>query len=511
MTTFKKLFFLTLILVGCQSIPDISSDHPTIDLYIHDAMVIDGTGKTGTVMDVYIVSDQIVHLGYAKKDKLVIRKSIDGSGYILTPGFIDAHAHGNPVRTPGFDNFLSMGVTTIVLGQDGSSPVGLEKWYTELPATGTNIIYFTGHGSLRSSIRESDGQPLTDTQRDSLKSLLEQELTYAYGLSMGLEYVPGMFSDSLELTALAQIVGKQDKLIMSHVRNEDDDKLESSIDELIELGQYCDVHVAHMKSVYGKGTDRADEILSWVFNTNKAKFNVTADVYPYFASYTGIGIVFPSWAKTSGDFEQALKSRKSRLEIFLKNKVLQRNGPSATLLGTEPYKGKTLAELEEELNKPYEQILIDIGPNGASGAYFIMNDSLQKKLLSHPNTAISSDGSPTMNHPRGYGSFSRMIEEFVVQDSLLSLESAVYKMSGLTASILKLEKRGTIKVGNKADLLLFKPDQVKTNATYSEPYQLASGFDYVVVNGQITIENGIKQKENSGRLLLPKTIRSVMP
>ena len=145
------------------------------------------------------------------------------------------------------------------------------------------------------------------------------------------------------------------------------------------------------------------------------KHKVTADVYPYNASYTGIGIVFPKWAKPPNDYKTVVKSRRTELLAFLKQKILVRNGPDATLFGTAPYAGKTLSQLSEEQGIPYEKILLGIGPNRASGAYFIMDDDLQTEIIVHPNVMIGSDGSPTMRHPRGYGSFAKIIEEYVLK------------------------------------------------------------------------------------------------
>ena len=273
--------------------------------------------------------------------------------------------------------------------------------------------------------------------------MLDRNLKVAFGLSTGLD--PGLYADSSELLALAETVGRNNRVIMSHMRNEDDDQIEASMAELIAQGEYAPVHIAHMKSVYGKGAARAEELLDLMAQARSRGFQITADVYPYSASYTGIGILFPAWAKTQEQFDQALDLRREELAEHLRNRVNLRNGPQATLLGTEPYTGKTLADLEAELNQSFEQILIDvIGPEGASGAYFVMDDALQSRLLLDPFVGVSSDGSPTGFHPRGHGTFAKIIEEYVVDRESLELTEAIRKMTSFAADVLGITDRGRI-------------------------------------------------------------------
>lgn len=322
-------------------------------------------------------------------------------------------------------------------------------------------------------------------------------------MSTGLEYTPGTFAMDKELLPLAQVVGKNNGLIMSHIRNEDDNQIESSIRELLRQGQYCNVQVSHMKSVYGKGKARAKELLG-LLNTKNNGLTITADVYPYTASYTGIGIVFPKWAKAPNDYKKVVKNRRAELLAFLKQKIIDRNGPSATLFGTAPYAGKTLAEVSEEQGLSYEQVLLGIGPNRVSGAYFIMDDALQEEIIAHPKVMICSDGSPTMRHPRGYGSFPKIIEEYVLKRKRLTLEEAIRKMTAFPAQTIGIQKRGLLKAGYYADLLIFKPEKVKANATYESPHQLATGIDYVFVNGKVVIEKNLFSEH------LPKKIGNIL-
>ncbi|MEQ8534553.1 MAG: amidohydrolase family protein, partial [Imperialibacter sp.] len=193
---------------------------------------------------------------------------------------------------------------------------------------------------------------------------------------------------------------------------------------------------------------------------------------------------------------------RGELEEFLRNKIAQRNGPAATLFGTAPYAGKTLADLEKELGKPFEDILIDdIGPRGASAAYFVMDDSLQVALMKSDYVVVSSDGSPGMRHPRGYGSFGKMIETYTVQGDYFTLEEVVHKMSGQTAEIIGLNDRGLLKVGYKADVTIFDPENVKVKADFQHPHHLTEGFDFVLVNGKLARSNGEFVESRNGKLL----------
>ncbi len=400
-----------------------------------------------------------------------------------------------------------MGATTISLGKDGSSPdyENLAEWMQLVADTvpGVNIAMFVGHGTLRMQSGIKYNPRPSDEQLEAIGQLLEQNLDAGcFGMTTGLEYIPGFYAPAYELEHLAKIVGEKNKLITSHVRNEDDNEVESSIRELLDQGKFCRVNVSHMKVVYGQGESRAEEILNVLNQARRDGVPVTADVYPYTASYTGISILFPEWAKPPNNYQQVVATRRAELEDFLRNKVNQRNGPEATLLGTAPYAGKNLAQLSEEMDKPFEDILIDdIQPGGASGAYFVMNDSLQSRFIADSLVMISSDGSPTSRHPRGHGTFARIIEKFVVQDSILTLADAVRKMTSLPAQTMGITDRGTIAVGKKADVLVFDPKQVHETATYENPFQLAEGINFVIVNGKISSENGEYSSQRNGQML----------
>lgn len=506
---------VTLLILGACLQACSESDTPEtleFDVLVENGMVLDGLGNAATAVDLFIRDGEIVLIDdfetLSRNNPIEIGQRIDASDRIVAPGFIDVHSHGDPLQTPEFENFLAQGVTTITLGQDGDSPAteNIAQWMQQVEAQGigVNLAMFVGHGTLR-DLAGIGREPAPDAESmQRMLEMLDSNLKVTFGLSTGLEYNPGLNASAEELLALAEVVGRNDRVIMSHMRNEDDDQIEASMAELIAQGEFARVHIAHMKSVYGRGAARAEELLALMQEARDRGYEVTADVYPYNASYTGIGILFPVWAKTQEQFEAVMPERREELAEYLRNRVTLRNGPEATLLGTDPYTGKTLADLERELEMPFEDILIDvIGPQGASGAYFVMNDALQSRLLEDPFVGVSSDGSPTGFHPRGHGTFAKIIEEYVVKRQAISLDETVRKMTSFAAQALGIEDRGSLEVGKAADIVVFDPAAVRATATYPEPLQLATGFDAVLVNGKLAFHNGVLQSGLNGEVLRP--------
>jgi N-acyl-D-amino-acid deacylase len=472
---------------------------------LRGGMVVDGTGSPGRVEDVWVQDGRIVRLGGDEVSP--DHRIVDVSGLVVAPGFIDTHAHGDPLQTPLFENFLRMGVTTISLGQDGSSPFAeeLEEWRQQVEAAGVgvNIAPFIGHGTVRSrsGVGLDPDPSAEDLQR--MVALVKQAMEAgAFGLTTGLEYQPGSFAKFEELVELARPVARADGVVMSHLRSEDTGEVLGAIDELIEQGRAAAsrVHISHIKVVYGRGAGAAEEVLQKLDEAQRNGMEVTADLYPYIASYTGIGIVFPDWAKPPFDYAEVVQTRRDELAEYLRARIIRRNGPEATLFGSGKWRGKTLAAAAVEAGRSFEEILIDLGPSGASGAYFVMNAETMERFLVDPRVMISSDGSPTMLHPRGYGSFARIIRQYVREAELLALEEAVFKMTGLPAQTLRMDqgllnetrslRRGRIEEGWAADLVVFAPEEVMDTATFETPHQMARGFRHVMVNGRFVIEEG---------------------
>ena len=469
---------------------------PPYDLLIRGGRVVDGTGAPARAADVLVRSGKIAYVGPVDPDTLVVRERFDAAGLVIAPGFIDAHAHGDPVGEGTFQNFLAQGVTTIVLGQDGESPeVGrLARHLADVDAAhpGVNVAYLVGHNTIRTESGIGFGDPGPEGLL-RMQELVEQGLEAgAFGLSTGLEYDPGSRARTDELVAIARPVAAVDGVVTSHLRNEDVDRVAASLDELIQQGRRSGarVHVAHMKVVLGTDTALATELLNAMAEARASGVEVSADIYPYTASVTGLSILFPDWARPPADYATVVRKRRSELATYLRERVESRNGPEATRFGTGPIAGRTLAAVAEERGVPFEQVLIDLGPGGASAAYFVMDDDVMRRLLMDPRVVISSDGSPAMLHPRGYGSFAGVIRRFVTDERSLSLEEAVRKMSGATAGIYRLDDpslsdppRGRVREGWAADLVAFAPGDVRDAADFEHPHRLAKGIRSVWVNG----------------------------
>lgn len=480
-----------------------------VDVHIAGGTVIDGRDPKPFRADVLITDGKIVHVGLVG-DGVKAKRRIDASGKVVTPGFIDTHAHGDPKHANR--NFLAMGVTTLCVGQDGRSPSDdrIRYWRGSLmnKRLAVNVVPFVGHGTLRGAAKIGLSKTPTDKQIERMAKMVGSAMDLgAWGLTTGLEYRPGVFATKEELVAIAKPVAERDGVIMSHMRSEDDDAIDAALDELLAQGSEggARVHVSHIKVVYGKGAARADKLLAKLDAARKAGVRVTADIYPYNASYTTINIVFPDFALPPNSFNRVKRDKRDELAQFLREKITRRGGPEATLFGTDPWRGMTLKEVAEKTKKPFEDVLIDdVGPGHAAAAYFVMDDALQSRLLLDPFTNVATDGSATSRHPRGYGTFAKVIRLHVVERDALPLGEAIRKMSGLAADTVRLThvKRGTLQAGWAADVLVFDPRAVKDRADYENPNNLAEGMSFVLVNGVVEIDDGEPQKRRGGRLLL---------
>ena len=466
--------------------------------------VVDGSSVEPKSGDVLIDDGRIVHVGRVEFAKA--KKKVDATGMVVTPGFIDTHAHGDPTHPN--QNFLAMGVTTICVGMDGKSPSDdrILYWKNRIQKKrlAVNVAPFVGHGTLRNAAKIGLSKKPTAKQIHRMARMVGKAMDRgAWGLTTGLEYRPGVFATRDELVAIAKPVAERDGVIMSHMRSEDDDAIEGALDELLAQAKEggARVHVSHIKVVYGKGGERAEALLR---KLRVDGIEVTADIYPYNASYTTINIVFPDFALPPNGFKRVKREQREELEQFLREKIKRRGGPGATLFGTDPWRGKTLEEVAKQLNKPFEDVLIDdIGPGRAAAAYFVMDDALQSRLLMDPKVMIATDGSSTSRHPRGYGTFAKVLRLYVNEREALELGEAVRKMTSLPAKTVGFgADRGVLAAGKGADVLVFDPRKVRDRADYAHPNRKAEGMAWVFVNGVAAIEDGKIKKRRGGKLLL---------
>ena len=479
---------------------------------LRDVRLVDGTGQPSQRTDVLVRGDRIERIGRIGKDAARGLRVVDGGGRVLAPGFIDLHTHGDPLAE-AYTQFLAMGVTTIVLGQDGGSPSLPDQGrnakslpdYLDAVARAqpdVNVASLSGHGALRRRAGIDDGtRKPSDRQLSRLQAILEQDLRAgAFGLSTGLEYVPGRYAEARELASLGPVVARHQAVAMSHMRNEDADQVRASIREFVDNSGPARAHISHLKMVYGRGADAGDALLGFIQSLRTPSQPLTADAYPYEASYTGVGILFPEWALPPSDYASVVQARGGELRDYLQRRMEQRGGPRALLFGTGPHAGKTLARVASELDQPFADALVQIGPGGGQAAHFVMDRRLQDELLLDPHVALGSDGSPGGSHPRSAGTFAKWIEAFVIEQPRVTIEEAVRKATSLPASILGLADRGVIRAGAKADLLLFDPAHVHARADYVAPTAMAEGFDLVLVNGQAAFGDA-RPGVRAGRLL----------
>jgi len=466
-----------------------------------DVTLVDGTGAPPGRANVLVTGDRIARVtAPARGERVADTRVVEGGGRVLAPGFIDLHTHGDPLSA-SYETFLAMGVTTISLGQDGGGPgtgrePSLESWRQAVAraALDVNVAPLVGHGTIRRLARVPDSVARPDAAGlQRMAALLDAELRAGmFGLSFGLEYVPGIYAQTPELAALGRVVARHDRVAMSHMRSENDDAIEASIDELIASASGARAHISHLKVVFGRGEARARALLDFLAAKRRQGVRLTADEYPYNAGFTGIGILFPEWALPPTDYPTVVAQRRQELYDHLVRRMTRRGGPEALLFGTPPHAGRTLAQVAEAAGRHYADVLIALGPEGGSGAHFTMDQALQDVLLVDPHVAFSTDGGPGMRHPRATGTYAKLIEDYVVRTSKLTLQDMVRKATGFPARILGLRDRGLIRPGAKADLVLFDPANVRARSTFVDPLLQAEGFDLVLVNGRPAFAEGRK-------------------
>jgi N-acyl-D-amino-acid deacylase len=386
---------------------------------------------------VLITGDSVVKVGVVSDAGVQAKSTVDAAGKWVVPGFIDTHAHGDPTRQ-SFVNFLAQGITTVVLGQDGGSmsfigadtlPLSAGMQLVDQQGSEVNVATMTGHGTLRELAGVGSAPIPTSAQLEMMKQrLLADMAAGSFGLSFGLEYYPGRYSQTAEQKALGDLVGRAGGIVMSHLRSEDFDKIGAAIDELLQIDAH--VHVSHLKIVAGQREAEADAVLAQLARARAQGKRVTADVYPYLASASSLHFLYPEWARSREDYDDAVKHRRPELEAHLRKRVEERNGPQAILFIGGPHVGKRLSEIAAQLGKPYEKVIIDdIGYGGPAQAHFLMTAAVHDRFIYADHVNICTDGGPNPGHPRSAGSFIKILEEYVGPPPAMTVQRAVYKRS----------------------------------------------------------------------------------
>jgi len=498
------------------------------DLLLRNGRIVDGTGSPWYRGDVAIARDAIAAI--APSIDAPATRTIDVHGQVIAPGFIDIHTHARRgiFKVPTADNYVRQGVTTLMEGPDGSSPLPLAPFLAELEALQKtpNIGLFVGQGSVREAVIGTTNRAATPEEIQKELALVEQAMKDgAFGLSTGLFYVPGTFTPTEEVIELARVAGRYGGMHESHQRDEAS-KLIDSVKETIRIGEegHLPTHISHAKAMGVANWGKSEEMLRLVDEARARGVDVTLDQYPYTASSTSVAAaLMPAWLLEGGN-QQALARlkdpatrAKAKLEVIDRIKNERGGGDPKNVqfasCGFDPsLNGKTLADathrrdMMETVENAAETAMWIVEKGGCSGIFHAISEDDIGRILKHPATMIGSDGEVPIfgqanPHPRSYGTFARVLGVYVREKHVLTLEDAIRKMTAFPAARLRLTDRGVLRPGMKADIAVFDPATVRDKATYDNPHQYAEGFSTVIVNGKVVFENGAMTRERPGRVL----------
>jgi N-acyl-D-amino-acid deacylase len=532
---------------GCGPLLQGCAAKKTYDLVIAGALVFDGQGGPPAEADIGVVADTIQAVGQVSPSRGKL--TIDAKGLAVSPGFIDVHDHTDIslIINPKAESVIHQGITTLVGGNCGGSvfPIpdsvfeeekenakavyGLDlTWrdmagfFSRLEEKGIALNYSTlvGHGAVRGTAMGFNDRPPTPEELEKMKSLVEEHIRAgAFGLSSGLEYTPGSFARPEELTELCRVVAGFNGTYATHMRDEDEGILES-LDECIGAARESGVRlqISHLKVGGYRNWPKVDAALAKIDQARQQGVDLFCDRYPYIAGSTGLSSYFPLWARegTTKDFLSRLQdpaldeklrahlaTHKDRLgswdKVLISDVVLEKN---------RHLEGMNILEAARDMGKePYEfirDLLIEEKAMVGMISFYGSEDVL-KKILARPLVGIGCDGSAIAPygvlsagkpHPRNYGTFPRVLGKYVREEKLTPLERMINKITAIPASRFGFKKRGQLRPGYYADLVVFDPDKIADRATWVDPHQYPVGVEYVVVNGQIVIDHG----EHTGRL-----------
>ena len=544
MKLFKVLIPVLLIFYGCT---------PSVryDVLIRNGSIVDGSGTPAFRGDIGIMSDTIAAIGDLKNARGT--SEIDATGMTVTPGFINmlSWAVESLIEDGRSMSDIVQGVTLEVLGEGDSwgplsesmkremsasqgdikydiewTTLGEYLEYLEKKGISTNISSFVGTATVRIHTVGYDNRPPTAEEMDSMKLLVRQAMEEgAVGVSSALEYVPASFASTEELTELCRVAAEYDGMYISHIRNEDDTFLEA-IDDFLRIPAATGIRseIYHFKQVGRTNWEKLDKAVTKIDSARTAGLHVTADMYNYPASSTGLGIIMPEWVQEGGfdKWTERLRDPKVRKVIapeIMKTIQRKQGSPEKIILigfnndSLKYLQGKTLAEIAAMRGtSPGETVMdliIDDGSN-VSAVFFSMSEDNLRKEIAIPWMSFGSDGQSmtpegvflnSATHPRAYGNFARLLGKYVRDEKIITLEDAVYRLTTLPATNLKLDRRGALKTGYYADVLIFDPAKVQDHSTFEDPHQLSTGMSHVFVNGVQVLRNGEHTGAMPGRVV----------
>jgi len=528
------------------------------DVVIRNGLVVDGTGRAGFNADVAINGDRVAFVGRLPKGAKA-RRTIDARGLVVAPGFIDmlGQSEQNVLIDPRAMSKVMMGVTTEVTGEGGSiAPMNerlikededfyrrynltvdwrtLEQYFRRLgrQGAGINLATFVGATQVRAYVVGFDNRAPTPVELEKMKALVAEAMEQgALGVSTSLQYVPARFAKTDEIVELAKVARAYGGIYMTHQRSEAN-ALDSSLAEVFEIARRARVpaEIWHLKTAYRKNWGRMPEVIAKINAARARGLDITADVYPYTAASTSLTACLPPWALEVGTEKMLARLRDAATREKIKQDILKdtseweniylgSGGASGVLIGSvvnrdvENLQGKRVSEIakeqgKDELDALFDLILADRGQTGA--IYFMMSEDDLRAALRAPFVSICTDSGAraadgplagSKSHPRGWGSYPRILSRYVRDEHLLTLEEAVHKMTGMPAARVGLKDRGVLRAGAFADITVFDPRTVRDRATFEEPNQYPEGIEYVLVNGQVEVDGGRRTGANAGRPL----------
>ena len=536
-TIVLSLIFFTFF-INCGS--------PDYDTIIRNGIIYDGSGSAPISADIAINADTIAFIGDLSSK--IAKEEFDAKGQAVSPGFINmlSWAVVSLIEDGRSQSDIRQGVTLEVMGEgrsmgplnDDMKAEGLANqgeikydinWNTlgeylemlENKGISTNIASFIGNATVRENVLGLDSRKPTPEELEKMKELVKQAMEEgAVGISSSLLYVPSIYSDTKELVELAKVVAEYDGMYISHVRSEGS-RLIESVQELITISREAgiDAEIYHLKASEIENWNKLDSVISLVELAQKEGLHITADMYNYPASSTGLNVVLPQWAKNGGHDSTMIRFQNPELKQKIIDEVRFTCSPDSTLLvgfknpDLRKYIGKSVGEIAKERGNSPERTVIDLIEEDDSriqAVYFTMSESNIKKKAALPWVSYCSDAGSYTNegvflkqstHPRAYGSFARLLGKYVREDKVITLEEAIRKLSHLPATNLKLKKRGLLTPGFYADIVVFDPATITDNATFEKPHQYATGVNNVWVNGTRVLKNGEHTGANAGRVV----------
>jgi len=517
------MFRITLLLIGLFGcFPAFSQK---ADILIKNGKIIDGTGNSWYYGDIAIKKDRIVAVGLLPNIKA--KKVIDAQKKVIAPGFIDVHTHieGDEKVSPRAESFIYDGVTSVITGNCGSSNNNVKKYFKFLDSLklSVNVGTFIGHNNVRQTVLGTANRKPSAAELAQMESMVQKAMRDgAVGLSTGLIYIPGTYSETDEVIALAKAAAKYNGVYTSHIRNESD-KVFAAIDEALNIGRQTNmpVQISHFK--IGKPNwNRSSETLALVQKARASGLEVTIDQYPYTASSTTINSLIPAWALENGRdsivarFKNPIIRKKIIAEMI--NDMAQHDRPDfsyAVVANYQPnaaYNGKNISEINKMLDRPYSipaeiETILDLAEKASAQMVFhSMNEADVEQILQYPFTMVASDSGirqfgAGVPHPRGYDSNARVLSYYVREKKVIGLEDAIRRMTSLPAQKFGLSDRGLLKKGMKADIVVFDPSIIQDLSTFEKPHAYTKGMEYVLVNGKLTVENAKHTTVRNGKVL----------